>query len=154
LGLFTAWSYPQPAMRCLVYPKPLMLPLPPATPIPVSGTRHGDGGQDDFAGLRERQDSDSLRHIAWKAVARNAGLRPLLVKQFSGGAQNELQLDWDSLPPEMDTETRLGALAGWVLAADAAGQRYALKLPGCEIRSADGPRHRQRCLEQLALATP
>lgn len=154
LGFFVAWSYPQPAMRCLVYPKPFLLPLPPATPVPVSGTRQGDGGQDDFAGLRERQPSDSPRHIAWKAVARNSSERPLLVKQFTGGAQNELQLDWHLLPPGMDAETCLSALAGWVLAADAAGLRYGLKLPGCEISSADGPRQRQRCLEQLALAMP
>lgn len=154
LGLFVAWSYPQPAMRCLVYPKPLILPLPPATPVPVSGTRHGDGGQDDFAGLRERQPADSPRHIAWKAVARDSAERPLPVKQFAGGAQSELQLDWHLLPPGMDNEARISTLAGWVLAADAAGLRYGMKLPGCEIPSADGPRQRQRCLEQLALATP
>ncbi|MBS1197366.1 MAG: hypothetical protein H6R18_1151 [Proteobacteria bacterium] len=154
LGFFRAWSTPRFAIECLVYPRPLMLPLPPASPAPISGTRHGDGGQEDFAGLRLRQPADSPRHIAWKAAARDGAEKPLLVKQFSGGAQNELWLDWRLLPDEMDTETRLSVLTGWVLAADAAGSRYGLSLPGVEIAPAEGTAHRQRCLENLALASP
>lgn len=154
LGLFVAWSYPQPAMRCLVYPKPLDLPLPPASASPSSGTRQGDGGQEDFAGLRARQLSDSPRHIAWKAAARSGDSQPLLVKQFAGGAQSELWLDWELLPPGMTAEARLSALTGWVLAADASGARYGLTLPGLRIAPADGSAHRRNCLEQLALATP
>ena len=53
----------------------------------------------------------------------------------------------------MDVESRLSALTGWVLAADAAGARYGLSLPGAEIAPASGPEQRRRCLEQLALAT-
>ena len=154
LGFFRAWSTPRFAIECLVYPRPLMLPLPPASPAPISGTRHGDGGQEDFAGLRLRQPADSPRHIAWKAAARDGAEKPLLVKQFSGGAQNELWLDWRLLPDEMDTETRLSVLTSWVLAADAAGSRYGLNLPSVEIAPAEGTAHRQRCLENLALASP
>lgn len=154
LGFFRAWSTPRFAIECLVYPRPLMLPLPPASPAPISGTQRGDGGQEDFAGLRLRQPADSPRHIAWKAAARDGAEKPLLVKQFSGGAQDELWLDWHLLPENMDTETRLSALTGWVLAADAAGLRYGLTLPGIEISPGDGAAHRQHCLEQLALAYP
>lgn len=153
LGLFVAWSYPQPAMRCLVYPRPLDLPLPPEEATASSGTRRGDGGQEDFAGLRQRQPADAPRHIAWKAAARDQEA-PLLVKQFAGGAQSELWLDWDLLPLNMDIETRLSALTGWVLAADAGGVRYGLRLPGCDIAPDSGPEQRRRCLEQLALALP
>ncbi len=70
LGLFVAWSYLQPAMRCLVYPQPLATPLPPQQPATRTGDHHGDGGQEDFAGFRERQPADSPRHVAWKASAR------------------------------------------------------------------------------------
>jgi len=154
LGLFVAWSYPQPAMRCLVYPRPIELPLPPDQPCASIGMRHGDGGEEDFAGLRPHQPADSPRHIAWKAAARGSPAQPLLVKQFAGGAQRELWLDWNALPREMVPETRLSAMTGWVLAADAAGLRYGLTLPGTRIDLAEGPIHRQRCLEQLALATP
>lgn len=152
LGLFVAWSYPYPAMRCLIYPQPLPLPLPALTPAPHAGTRLGDGGQEDFAGLRERQAADSPRHVAWKAAARDQD-RPLLVKQFAGGAQSELWLDWDMLPEKMLPEDRLSALTGWVLEAEAEGARYGLRFPGCELAPAHGPAHRQACLEQLALAT-
>lgn len=151
LGLFRAWSYPNPAMRCLVYPKPVVTPLPPAT-ASLAGQQHqGQGGQEDFSGLREHQPADSPRHIAWKAVARNTEQSPLLVKQFAGGAQAELWLDWNLLPAGLDTESRLSHLAGWVIAADAEQLRYGLRLPRREIPPDAGPAQRQRCLEALAL---
>lgn len=153
LGLFVAWCYPQPALRCLVYPQPLELPLPPASPAAHSGEQGGDAGREDFAGLRERQPADSPRHIAWKAVARDADQRPLLVKEFAGGAREELWLDWSSLPGGMDGESRLSALTGWVLSAEAAHQAYGLRLPGREYPPDCGSAHHLRCLEALALHT-
>lgn len=153
LGLFTAWAYLQPAMRCLVYPRPIDAPLPPALPAAAGGERSGDGGQEDFAGFRQRQPADSPRHVAWKASARDIE-GPLLVKQFAGGAQVEGIFDWQQTDPSLPEETRLGILTGWVLAADAADIRYGLHLPALEIPSASGDAHRQRCLEALALFEP
>lgn len=151
LGLLYAWSYLHPEMRCLVYPHPIHLPLPPEQSTTSTGERQGDGGQEDFAGFRNRQAADSLRHVAWKASARDAGQRPLLVKQFAGGAEQELQLDWQLTPENADSETRLSILTGWVLAAEAAGVSYGLRLPGQEISAQRGDQHRTRCLEALAL---
>ncbi len=151
LGLFVAWSYLQPAMRCLVYPQPLPTPLPPRQPAARSGDQRGNGGQEDFSGFRERQPADSPRHVAWKASARDGGQRPLLVKQFAGGTQHELQLDWSLTPEAAAPETRIAILAGWVLAADEAGASYGLRLPGHEIAPDSGEAHRHRCLEALAL---
>ena len=151
LGLFVAWSYLQPAMRCLVYPQPLATPLPPQQPATRTGDHHGDGGQEDFSGFRERQPADSPRHVAWKASARNAGERPLLVKQFAGGAQTELQLDWSLTPETAPPEARIATLAGWVMAAAAEDACYGLRLPGQEILPDSGNLHRNRCLEALAL---
>jgi uncharacterized protein (DUF58 family) len=153
LGLFTAWAYLQPAMRCLVYPCPVAAPLPPALPAAAGGERSGDGGQEDFAGFRQRQPADSPRHVAWKASARDME-GPLLVKQFAGGAQVEGVFDWQQTDPSLPEETRLGILTGWVLAADAADIRYGLRLPALDIPSASGDAHRQRCLEALALFEP
>ncbi|KAB2927360.1 MAG: DUF58 domain-containing protein [Dechloromonas sp.] len=150
LGLFRAWSYLQPEMRCLVYPAPLDSPLPPASPTQQGGEQGPEGGDEDFAGFRHRQPADSLRHIAWKAAARDMA-RPLLVKQFAGGAQVELRLDWQLTDPTLPVETRLSLLSGWVLAAEALGNRYALNLPGIAIPSGAGEQHRRRCLEALAL---
>lgn len=75
-------------------------------------------------------------------------------KQFAGGGQSELQLDWAQTDPTLAAETRLGILAGWVLAAEAAGLRYGLCLPGSNQAPAAGDRHRQACLETLALYQP
>lgn len=151
LGLFLAWSYPNPAMTCLVYPQPIHSPLPPPS-ASLAGQQHqGQGGQEDFAGLREHQPADSPRHIDWKAVARNTEQSPLLVKQFAGGAQAELWLDWNLLPDGLDTEHRLSHLAGWIIAAEAEQLRYGLRLPRREIPPDAGPAQRRRCLEALAL---
>ena len=154
LGLFHAWSYLQPEMRCLVYPKPTMTPLPPPVATELTGMQHGEGGQEDFAGFRDRQPADSPRHVAWKASARNAGDRPLLIKQFAGGACSELRLRWQDTDAHLGTEQRLSLLTGWVMAADAAGSAYGLSLPSQEIAVSSGPAHRLRCLEALALASP
>lgn len=153
LGLFTAWAYLQPAMRCLVYPRPISAPLPPALPAAAGGERNGDGGQEDFAGFRQRQPADSPRHVAWKASARDME-GPLLVKQFAGGAQVEGIFDWQQTDPSLADEIRLGILTGWILAADGADIRYGLRLPGVDIPPASGDAHRHRCLEALALFEP
>lgn len=151
LGLFRAWSYPHPRLACLVYPHPLNSPLPPPSPAAHTGYRQGDSGQEDFTGLRQRQPSDPTRHIAWKAVARDFADRPLLIKQFSGGAEEELWLDWSLTATDSDVETRLSTLTGWVLAAEEKQARYGLRLPGRAIQPEQGTAHRDACLEILAL---
>ncbi|TAK72826.1 MAG: DUF58 domain-containing protein [Betaproteobacteria bacterium] len=149
LGLLRAWSYLQPDMRCLVYPKPDngLLPLPE----PSGGRgekRVSGGGSDDFAGLRPYQTSDSPRHIHWKAAARGQGLQ---TKVFSGRAAAELWLDWNELPVNLDLEAKLSRLTRWVLSADRDGLRYGLRLPGLELAPDAGEPHRLNCLRALAL---
>src|SRR3954468_16698836 len=90
LGLLRAWSYVQPAMRTLVYPRPDLSPLPEPRPREDSGDAISVGsGTDDFAGLREYQPSDSPKHIAWKIVASRD---QLLTKAFMGRASREIVL--------------------------------------------------------------
>jgi uncharacterized protein (DUF58 family) len=149
LGLFRAWSYIEPEARCLVYPRPERSPLPPYSGQAAVGAIHAPTpGNDDFAGLRSYQSSDSPRHIAWKAVARTD---KMLTKLFAGDAAAELWLDAQLLPPGLSLEQRLSRLAGWVLAADRAGAHYGLRLPGVEIPPARGDAHRAACLQALAL---
>jgi uncharacterized protein (DUF58 family) len=149
LGLMRAWSYVQPDMRALVYPRPDTAPLP----APDADSETGDFvslgvGTDDFAGLRPYQASDSPRHVAWKASARS---EVLLTKVFSGRASSELWFDWNKLPPEMGLEARLSRLARWVMLAEERGLRYGLKLPGTSVPLGEGFPHRERCLKELAL---
>jgi uncharacterized protein (DUF58 family) len=149
LGIFRAWSYVEPDARCLVYPRPERSALPPPSAEAVAGgLRSPVPGNDDYAGLRAYQLSDSPRHVAWKAVARS---EHMLTKQFTGEAAPEMWLDWRRLPAALDVESRLSRLAGWVLAADRSGSSYGLRLPGVEIAPARGDRHRAACLQALAL---
>ena len=148
-GLFRAWSYAELDMQCLVYPAPATpgLALPPAAAGDGDGGVHGRG-QDEFSGLRPYRPGDSPRHIAWKAVARDA---TLLTKQFAGRANAELWLSWNALPSSMGTEQRLSHLARWVIDADTQNQVYGLQLPDKSIPPASGPAHRAECLRALAL---
>lgn len=151
IGLWRAWSYWQPSMRVLVYPTPES----PAPPLPstVSQAAEGEGlgqGEEDVAAIRPYRAGDSLRRIAWKAVARSGG-DDLLSKDFDGGGRGELLLDWQSLPSALDTEAKISRLARFVIDAEAAGARWTMNLPGLEIEADAGPAHRQRCLEALAL---
>ena len=149
LGLFRAWSYVEPDARCLVYPRPERLPLPPpSAEAEAGGARSPTPGNDDFAGLRGYQPADSPRHVAWKAVARSD---ELLTKQFTGEAAAELWLDWRLLPASDGLEQRLSILAGWVLAAERRGARYGLRLPGVEIAPGRGDSHSGAALQALAL---
>ena len=149
LGIFRAWSYVEPDARCLVYPRPERSALPaPSVASAAGGGRSPVPGNDDYAGLRTYQLSDSPRHVAWKAVARSDDM---LTKQFSGEAAAELWLDWQLLPASLGLEARLSRLAGWVLAADRAGTRYGLRLPGVALGPGRGDRHRAACLQALAL---
>jgi uncharacterized protein (DUF58 family) len=153
LGLFRIWTHLDLDTNCLVYPHPdaETLPLPVARAEEQSGRGLAHGvGQEDFSGLRTYHSGDSLRHVAWKAVAREQGM---LTKQFEGEASREIWLDWNTLPG-METEARLSRLARWVLDADAAGQGYGLRLPGRAIEPATGPVQRHQCLEALALFEP
>jgi uncharacterized protein (DUF58 family) len=149
LGLMRAWSYVQPDMSVLVYPRPDAAPLP----VPDADSDTGDAlslnvGTDDFAGLRPYQPSDSPRHVAWKASARSEAL---LTKFFAGRASSELWFDWDSLPLAMGVEARLSRLARWVTLAEERGMRYGLRLPEAIVPLGEGFPHRERCLRELAL---
>jgi uncharacterized protein (DUF58 family) len=149
LGLFRAWSFVEPDCRSLVYPRPEPGALPPRAPsLQAGGARARAQGRDDFSGLRDYQPTDSPRHVAWKAAARN---EDMLTKQFAGEAVAELWLMLSDLPTSLGLEARLSRLAGWVLAAEHSGAHYGLRLPGTELAPARGDAHRSACLEALAL---
>ena len=149
LGLVRAWSYVHFDMRALIYPKPDQTSLSDVRTASGAGTLSAAGsGSDDFFGLRPYQPSDSLRHVAWKSVARN---ELLLTKLFNAQAAAELVFDFDTLPPAMDIEARVSRLTRWVLLAEENGMSYALHVPGTRIACGMGEAHRHECLKTLAL---
>ncbi|MFY9326872.1 MAG: DUF58 domain-containing protein [Georgfuchsia sp.] len=154
LGLIRAWAYAQPRQFCLVYP----CPAPVAPPLPTGSgdqqggqcKQHQGRGNDDFAGLRDHQPSDSPRHVAWKAVARQHD-DELLTKLFCGENAQSLWLDWEQLPPELDAEGRLSIMARWVCEAGDAHLSWGMRLPGETLAPDSGEAHRHACLQALAL---
>lgn len=147
-GLFHAWSYVDFGMRCLVYPRP----DPGAGALPVDVAMHGEGtslipGEDEFHALRGWRPTDSPRHIAWKALAREQGL---MSKEFMSTASADLWLSWDHFTG-LGTEERLSRLTFWVLEADRLGLAWGLSLPGTRLPLGAGDAHRLASLEALAL---
>ena len=148
LGLWRAWSYVHFPVAAWVYPQPEAAP----PPLPMHGTGAGTGhalaaGNEEFSGLRRYEPGDTPRQIAWKALARGAGLHS---KEFAGSARGHCLLDWQQLPPGLDTEGRLSRLTAWVLAAERAQVDYAMAIPGISTPLARGPGHRTLCLRALA----
>ncbi len=137
----------RPAARAMVYPRPddSMASRQFADAQPGAAGAHPEG--DDFVGLREFRAGDSPRRVDWKAAAR---MQSLKTKQFGGSETSEIWLDYDALAP-LDTETRLSRLAALIVAAERAGQRYGLRLPGEHILPAQGSAHYHRTLTALAL---
>jgi uncharacterized protein (DUF58 family) len=147
LGLFCAWAHVHLKQSYLVYPRPAAInQLPVESLYTLNLTGDQGVGADDFAGLRQYHSGDSLRHIHWKAAARQQGL---LTKQFGGDRSEELWLDWNSLP-EVPLEQRLSILTRWVLLAEREGKNYGLRLPGLVLTPDRGVSHRHHCLKALA----
>ncbi|WP_226702469.1 DUF58 domain-containing protein [Microbulbifer elongatus] len=149
LGLFRCWSWVDLDAEFLVYPQPK-----PAGPLPF-GASVGEGDQqksfsaggEDFAGLKNYQPGDSLRHVAWKQYA---GGRDLYSKEYASGSDVRLWLDWDLLGGR-DVEVRLSNLCAWVLEAERAQVPYGLRLPGQSIDPDLGAAHKHKVLSALAL---
>ncbi|MEX2517145.1 MAG: DUF58 domain-containing protein [Gammaproteobacteria bacterium] len=147
LGLFRAWSYCRSDQLAAIYPKPagpLSLPAPSAWN--AEDQLGMTAGAEDFVGFRNYHPGDSIRSIAWKAVARG---QPIVVKRFSGGGAQRLILAWEHTTAVGDVESRLSQLCRWIIAAEDQGLRYGLQLPGIQIEPDHGPAHRHRCLLAL-----
>jgi uncharacterized protein (DUF58 family) len=150
LGLIRAWSVIMPGMQAFVFPTPEANPPPLPSGRGKRSATWGASrrGNEDFAGLRNYQNTDSPRHLAWKAFARGS---ELMTKQFSTSEGGDLFFDWHALPDALGEEARLSRLTAWLLRAEQTGQRYALRLPAFEATSSRGEAHLHRCLGALAL---
>lgn len=146
-GLFQAWSWLNPQFAALVYPRaetdavalPRTHDAADDTPVRRSG--------DEFGMLRDYHPSDPRRAIAWKASARHD---TLLVKEFEQRRGRDIVLDW-AATANLPYEARISRLARWVEEAEAAQQRYLLRLPDEAIGPGIGPDQRHACLRALAL---
>ena len=148
LGTFRVWTVWHPAAQVLVYPAPE--PLPPALPLGEpragSGLAGGARATGEFDGVRGYQRGDPMKLIVWKKFAKSG---ELVARDTLHMQRQALWLDF-ARAGGLGTEGRLSRLAAWVLAADAQGLDYGLRLPGIEIAPAGGAAQRLRCLQALA----
>ncbi|MGZ8213586.1 MAG: DUF58 domain-containing protein [Methylosarcina sp.] len=148
LGLFRAWSPVRFNLKALVYPKPSKLHMPfPETASAHAQEGSGRKGDDDFYGFREYHAGDSRKRIHWKAFAKGQGL---FTKHYAGESPAQVWLNYEDAPGQ-NVEERLSQLCRWVIDADEAGITYGFSLPGLRLAPDCGERHRQKCLEALAL---
>jgi uncharacterized protein (DUF58 family) len=99
--------------------------------------------------LRGYLPGDSPRRIAWKAFARTS---ELLVRDFRGGADDDVVwIDWDSVSM-VDVEARVAHLTRMVLDAFEQGRHWGLRVPGSRVGPEQGIEHLHDCLRCLATA--
>ena len=148
LGLFRAWANIKLDCHAIVYPQQKINKTYQANSgINFQLFKHVvDRGFDDFSGFRTYQSGDSLKHIHWKAYAREQGL---LCKTFSGSNNHEYWLNYNELSG--DVESRLSQLCYLIVNAEKNGDRYGLILSAQSIKISSGQRHQQQCLTALAL---
>lgn len=148
LGLIRTWTWVDLDIKALIYPRPVasepMMGLssdrPDGSAIPVQGS-------DDFYGLRDYAQGDSLKHVFWKSVAKG---QPLQTKQYNAYADRSIWLDWQ-LFSGLPTEQRLSHLCYWLLEFEKSKEDYGLRLPGVTIEPSRGELHKTLLLRKLAL---
>jgi uncharacterized protein (DUF58 family) len=149
LGLFRAWTWLHLPLEAIVYPAPDgRRALPARRGDPHRGMRRSQlNGEEEWAGLRPLQESDSPRTVAWKIYARGG---PLLVAHYDAPAGVHRLLDF-ALLPALPLEPRLSQLTQWVLDCERLGESYGLLLPQRTLPVGHGLAQRRACLEALAL---
>lgn len=148
LGLFFAWTWMRLDTKVMVYPEPKSL----KSLAQQFGNEDGQAsthqtGDDEYAGIRKHQITDSPQRIAWKAVART---QTMLSKEFTGTADKNTWLRYDQLL-DFSPEDRLSQLCQWILDCEDSHTPYGLVLPNIHIPLSSGESHKRQCLSALAL---
>ncbi|GAA3911186.1 DUF58 domain-containing protein [Litoribacillus peritrichatus] len=153
LGILTAWSVVQLKHPVLGYPKPIFDVLP----AQYAGEGDDEFDQDaqpqklqpgsDFYSLMPYVEGDSLSKVDWKRYAKT---EELVTKEFIMPSSDDRWLREDDFA-NLDTETRLSALAGWVIRWTEEQKTFGLVLSGQDIGPDNGVLHQNNCLRALAL---
>jgi len=150
-GFFRAWSPLKFAAKALVYPKPntLEIPFPDNDDIEAKGFQNQQSkkGNEEYYGIKEYQQGDSIRNIHWKAFAKGIGL---FSKEYSNNKSSELWLNYDQTAGH-NKEEKLSQMSRWVIDAEKADLKYGVSLTSIKIHPNQGLRHYKKCMEALAL---
>lgn len=148
LGLIRTWTWVDLDIKALVYPRPVA-----SEPMAGHSSDRPDGsaipipGSDDFYGLRDYSQGDSLKHVFWKSVAKGQRLQ---TKQYNAYADRSVWLDWQ-LFAGLPAEQRLSHLCYWLLEFESSKEDYGLRLPGITLEPGRGEVHKTLLLRKLAL---
>jgi len=148
LGLLRVWTWVDPDMQALIYPKPMQTHV---RPEPMTYSEEGDdraqGQHDEFRGFRDYHPGDPLRQVMWKTLAKGQTLQTCLHQDYIDLRQ---WIDWEQFEG-MDRESRLARMC-WLTLALAKGEgHYGLRLPGFILAPSEGESHRDAVLQELAL---
>ena len=147
-GLFTAWTWLDLSMNCMVYPSPDKNTRLPVFDHSDSGDADIPGqGLENFSHLRKYHQGDNISRISWKAAAKTD---QLFTKEFIGAKPVSHWINWNDIPAR-DNEQRLSIMTALIIHAEKHQQTYGIKLPEEQIQPDSGSKHYHRCLTALAL---
>jgi uncharacterized protein (DUF58 family) len=156
-GLFSLWSYYSPSFSALVYPA--IEKDGPDFEYTMGG--HGENtaqdhqmsGGGDFSGIRAYVPGDSLKHLAWRQIARmdSVGVNNLYTKSFDPPLPVSRNIDFSSFSSMLSLEDKLSRMTRLVIDAEKEGCLYEVNLPNNSIALGNGYIHQSACLSALAL---
>lgn len=148
LGIWQAWSLVDLDQYALVYPKPIDADIKAtlaegAEDFQVNANQRS--GVDDYDGLRDWQEGESMQRINWKVWSKTDRF---VVNHFTMQQGAEQVLTYADIAG--DAEYRLSVLCFHVVRLSQARQRFELQLPNIKIGPDQGPLHETACLQALA----
>ncbi len=150
IGLFKVWTYLNFDHRLMVYPSPLPCPQW----LEGTGLLNDSDGQlksnkqvDEFQGLKDFNQSDPIKHVAWKQLAQGKGW---YTKSFSGEQQEVRWYSYHRLIANTHEE-KLSSLTWLVLQSRQNSCRFGLELQNQTIEPDSGEEFINQCLQALAL---
>jgi len=150
LGLWRGWGYIHTPVQAYVFPKPEQ-PVVKFAGLNAANDESPTAfaTEQEYAGLKAYEHTDSPSQIAWKKVASGAGWYS---KQFETQAEQlEIAIRWSDTPAHLDVEQRLSRLCAWVNKAVDDNCAYTFDLPGSTPTAlASGREHGLNCLRALA----
>ena len=142
-GLFHAWIWVPTPTELLWYPRSEGMMALPA---------RGDGGTstgrlgEEFSGHHPYLPGDSLGKVDWRAFARG---RPLMVKNFAGGADTQVDLSLEQVQ-QLGFERGLRQLSAWIRLCAQDGRCFSLSIGRKKLVAARGARQARAAWELLA----
>ncbi len=151
LGLIRAWSWIKLDIQILIYPAPLKNDVLKYEIVQQNNeTSRGQlmtKGGDEYYGIRDYQNGDNLRHVAWKNYAKS---QKLSTKLFVNHASPSRDIHWQKFH-DNNIESLLSKMTYWVIELSKQGKEFSLTLPdNSHLKQGSGTSHETSCLEALA----